>query len=129
MVEGEKTGRIGNFSTPCYTCAEKGDYTKLGISPGKCIDPNIIENLWKIHRPWKKDPNQRKFCGCAISKDIGISDTCPHACTYCYATRDENLANKRYREHDMKSPTLFGNGVIDIDEDDNEKDLQMMLFK
>lgn len=33
-----------------------------------------------------KDKGQREVCGCIVSKDIGMYDTCMHFCAYCYAT-------------------------------------------
>ncbi len=97
------------FEIDVFTCAEEQDYTHLGIPPGRCIDGKLVDRLWHIHRAWRKDPNQREACGCVISKDIGMNDTCPHNCPYCYATRDGQLACKRYAEHDPSSTALIGN--------------------
>jgi DNA repair photolyase len=72
-------------SLEIFTCAEKRDYTDLGIPPGRCVDGELIESLWGISGPWKKDPAQRKHCLCTHSRDIGAYGTCGHACPYCYA--------------------------------------------
>lgn len=42
---------------------------------------------------------QRKFCGCAESKDIGQYDTCPHGCLYCYANTSPQIARVNYARH------------------------------
>ena len=97
------------FSLEILTCAEKRDYTALGIPPGKCIDGDLIENLWGMHGSLKKDSGQRKECGCVVSKDIGMTDSCPHGCPYCYATRSCELACSRYEKHDPNSTALLCN--------------------
>jgi hypothetical protein len=88
------------------TCAEQRDFSRLGLKPGSCIDGELVESLWGIHRTWKKDPGQRKRCRCAVSRDIGVFDTCPHGCPYCYATQDTTLARSRFRRHDPGSEVL-----------------------
>jgi DNA repair photolyase len=72
-------------SLEIFTCAQERDYTGLGIPPGRCVDGELIESLWGIEKPWKKDPFQRTNCLCTQSRDIGAYGTCKHACTYCYA--------------------------------------------
>jgi hypothetical protein len=92
-----------------FTCAEERDYTELGIRPGRCIDGELIEKLWGVKRPWKKDRGQRPACGCVVSKDIGETDSCIHHCPYCYATKDQQLAKGKHELHDPHSTALFGN--------------------
>ena len=68
------------------SCAEDIDLTDFGIQPGKCVDDQYIQQVFGIEVIHKKDPNQRNSCGCVISKDIGMYDTCLFGCQYCYAT-------------------------------------------
>jgi DNA repair photolyase len=91
-----------------FACAERKDYTSLGIKPSSCIDAALIRELWGIPVSSKKDPGQRKHCGCAISRDIGMTDTCPHGCPYCYSNMNPEIALKRYKIHDPGSTTLIG---------------------
>ncbi len=90
------------------SCASARDYTGLGIPPGRCIDGELIERLWGVRRAWKKDPGQRETCGCAVSRDIGMTDSCLHGCPYCYATRSHRLARERHGTHDPSSTALLG---------------------
>lgn len=78
------------------SCAEKGNYSSFGISPSKCIDDNIFENLLTekfkdyeitVNRKNSKIDGQRKFCNCMPAIDIGRYDTCKHLCNYCYARK------------------------------------------
>ena len=89
-----------------FTCAEERDYSEIGIPPGRCIDDRLLRQIWSLDLRYKKDPSQREYCLCTISKDIGINDTCIHGCPYCYATRNHALAERRYSEHDPSSPII-----------------------
>lgn len=91
-----------------FACAETRDYTRLGIKPSNCIDAALIRDLWGIKVSSKKDPGQREHCGCALSRDIGMTDTCPHGCPYCYSNMNTEIAMRRYKTHDPDSTALIG---------------------
>jgi DNA repair photolyase len=91
-----------------FTCAEDTDYSQLGILPGRCIDPEIMLKCWSLNLKYKKDPSQRSVCLCATSKDIGMNNTCKHACVYCYATTSSVTAERKFKEHNPDSPILSG---------------------
>ena len=91
-----------------FACAEPRDYTHVGIRPSRCIDAALIRELWGIPVSSKKDPGQREHCGCAVSRDIGMTDTCPHGCPYCYSTMNPEIALRRYKTHDPGSTALIG---------------------
>lgn len=90
------------------SCAEGIDMTQLGVRPGKCIDNDLVRKLFKYDPSPKKDPSQREECGCAISRDIGMYDSCLFGCAYCYATQSFELARKNHSEHKPDSPSLVG---------------------
>jgi hypothetical protein len=85
------------------SCAEEIKFE--GIVHNRCIDDLLMFELFSEdadlgsffgYRPglhgqppsWTyiRDRGQRKACGCIVSKDIGMYDTCDHHCSYCYAT-------------------------------------------
>ncbi len=90
---------------PLFTCAEEIDLSPLGISRGACIDPLWISQISGKSLSYKKDRNQRPACGCAESVDIGAYGSCPHQCTYCYASGNRMLGKL---PHDPDSPFLLG---------------------
>jgi hypothetical protein len=90
------------------SCAEEIDLSRHGIRPGKCVDDELIADAFGIDVPTKKDPSQRKACGCVVSRDIGMYDSCVFGCPYCYATGSLDRAEKNHREHDPQSPSLLG---------------------
>ncbi len=95
-------------SMEVMSCAEKDDLHTYGIRAGKCVDDELIARVFGIAVPGKKDPAQRKACGCVASKDIGMYDTCLFGCEYCYATKGLAQARMNRRAHDPESPSLIG---------------------
>lgn len=91
-----------------FTCASERDFTEFGMPPGRCIDGSLLHRLWGLPGNYPKDPYQRKHCRCSVSKDIGINDTCIQGCPYCYSTMSNEIAQRRYKEHNPDSPALWG---------------------
>lgn len=91
------------------SCAEDAALPDIGVLPGRCIDTELIHSLWGIPKAGR-DPNQRRACGCALSKDVGAYNTCMHGCRYCYATWNTPLARSVWEQHDPGSPVLCSGG-------------------
>ena len=116
------------------TCAEEIDLDKYGIEHNRCIDGELMERIWSddrelvyyLHtgklpepdlfggipdipteRKNLKDKGQRKSCGCMVSKDIGMYDTCRHFCVYCYANTSRECVKKNAARHSDESESLI----------------------
>ena len=92
------------------SCAEEPDLKKYNIQPGKCIDSDYIERIFGINVTHKKDPSQRKACGCVVSRDIGVYNTCLYGCQYCYATSNFEQAKVLYEGHNPDSTSMVDYG-------------------
>jgi DNA repair photolyase len=90
------------------SCAEETDLTPCGIRPGKCVDDQVIEEAFGTQVNRKKDPTQRAACGCVVSRDIGMYDSCLFGCRYCYATQSFERARVNFDQHDPTAPSLVG---------------------
>ena len=77
----------GENGMEIVSCAEEVDLRPFGILPGKCVDDRIISEAFGVEVPATKDPAQRKACGCVVSRDIGMYESCLFGCQYCYATK------------------------------------------
>lgn len=90
------------------SCSERFDLSACGIRHGACIDGAYIARRFNLALEAKKDAGQRDACGCSLSRDVGMYDTCLHGCVYCYATNSFERARLRRQAHDPNSPSLVG---------------------
>jgi len=78
-----------------------------GLGEARCIDAGRLADVAQCPVGARESGN-RPGCRCALSRDIGAYDTCPHGCVYCYAVADRNRALARFRAHDPKADSLVG---------------------
>jgi len=90
------------------SCAEEVDLRPFGILPGKCVDDRVIAEAFGIEVLTTKDHTQRKACGCVVSRDIGMYESCLFGCQYCYVTKSFDQARLNFESHDPNSPSLLG---------------------
>ncbi len=88
------------------SCAEAEDWSPWSVPPGKCVDAGLANRLFGLSLPDQKDPRQREACGCVVSRDIGMYDSCLFGCSYCYATTSFARARDQFAGHDPESPSL-----------------------
>lgn len=116
------------------TCAEDIDLETYGIEHNRCIDGELMKRIFAddkelvyyLHTlkwPEKdmfggipsipnknknvKDTGQRKVCGCMVSKDIGMYNTCRHFCVYCYANTSKEVVLKNMEKHNDESESII----------------------
>ena len=90
-------------------CAEKLDFSEIGIKNGRCIDDKLVESISGGRITVEKDIHQRDSCGCVTSIDIGSYNSCWHNCLYCYANFNQKTVRKNNSLHNPDSPFLYGN--------------------
>jgi hypothetical protein len=104
-----KIGKIAKENKlEIFSCAETIDLESYDIKHGKCIDDDYINQIFGKEVTNRKDTAQRKACGCVVSKDIGMYDTCLFGCQYCYATTNFDKSKENNRLHNPESPSLIG---------------------
>jgi DNA modification methylase/DNA repair photolyase len=105
------------------TCAQKIDFSEIGITPARCVDGGLISKITGETLELGNYTPPRKECGCVKSFDIGTNDTCTHGCRFCYATKNEVQAQLNYHQHDSDSPAMTRKVEAKIEkEKDNVQD-------
>jgi hypothetical protein len=104
---GELAGIARHAGMAMETCAESTDFSAIGIHPGRCIDERLLNTVFGLNLAYRKDPSQRTSCGCMISKDIGVNNTCPGGCVYCYATANHIAALQKFKQHNPEATALI----------------------
>lgn len=88
-----------------YSCCN--DFLVNGlVEKGRCIDGEHLSRVFGLRKSFPVAPT-REGCGCARSIDLGVYDTCPHGCSYCYANVNRAIAWKNYRAHRPEDEVLL----------------------
>ncbi|OGU14332.1 MAG: hypothetical protein A2X61_05625 [Ignavibacteria bacterium GWB2_35_12] len=88
-------------------CSYKHSLASIDIDKAKCIDNNLLNDLYGLNLSYKKDKSQRKECGCTVSKDIGQYNSCSMNCIYCYANTSYERALGNYSRHTDMTETIY----------------------
>jgi hypothetical protein len=87
------------------TLCSQPDLLVPGLDEARCIDADRLADA--AQRPVAaRESGNRPGCRCALSRDIGAYDTCPHGCVYCYAVSSRSRAVAKFRKHDPMAESL-----------------------
>jgi hypothetical protein len=88
-----------------YACCQ--DALVAGrVRKAHCVDGDLLAELFPDRPLLSQARPTREQCGCTASRDIGMYDTCPHGCVYCYANQSHKAALSRYHAHNPNEDML-----------------------
>jgi hypothetical protein len=91
------------------TCADYAGTRIDGLGESGCVTRSLLRQYTGIEAPPLPGGPKREGCRCDLpTRDIGVYNTCPHGCKYCYANHDMKQVMANYRKHDPASPLLIG---------------------
>jgi Domain of unknown function (DUF1848) len=88
------------------TLCSQPELLASGLGEARCIDAQRLSDVAQ-HPIAARESGNRPGCHCALSRDIGAYDTCPHGCVYCYAVADRDHAVRNFRAHDPAADCLL----------------------
>lgn len=102
--------KIGKkYNMKILACCERSELSKHGIDVSGCMTKSILEKAvgCTLDVP-KKLKSSRPQCDCLLGSDIGMYNTCGHACLYCYANYERRTVVQNMKRHHPQSPFLIG---------------------
>ena len=87
------------------TCFEEENLVEYGFIKGECLSAEYFyKKTGKVFsKKWKA-----RNCNCLEMVDIGVYNTCPHMCKYCYANYNEIKVKENIQKHNPNSSLLIG---------------------
>ena len=125
--------RVGReFGFSIKTCAMGTELYEYGIESSGCISKDVLERATGLQIKDIRRVPHRPGCNCIPNRDIGVYNTCPHGCKYCYANESQEAVKTNRLLHDQNSPLLIGNleqdDVIHNALQESYVDRQLYLF-
>lgn len=102
--------KIGaKYGIPIRTCCENAALAQYDVDVSGCMTKEVLEAATgcRLAVP-KRKKLPRTQCNCLLGADIGMYNTCPHGCVYCYANYDRKTVEQNAKQHNPDSPFLIG---------------------
>lgn len=107
-------------------CSKEKWLSKYGIDVEGCMRIEDYEHSISTSLDIKEKMQARRgYCACYLSNDIGVYNSCPHLCSYCYANGNKNKVLENYKKHDPNSPLLIGH----LNPEDKVREAKQVSYK